>query len=248
MFHFAKSPTVDECRIFNQEFGIDIVGEDNKTIVHHKVAARVVCVFTDQDAQAAARAEAQQNPSTYGALGQAPGGGGPPNSFPFSSPGGPGASNGVPGAQRRVTMQPQGLVGMGGLGGGARQPGKSGLTFDHILSRLQGELQKSRETGAELHSLTGAMNEIHETLGGSLVCADLTYIIVDRYAQATLFPSHQVTLLTLKPCLLLLLHKLLNLQTKAMQSLQHPDLLTRHPPWPSCNHNCVRLNCPLQVM
>ncbi|KAI0324737.1 hypothetical protein GY45DRAFT_1230501, partial [Cubamyces sp. BRFM 1775] len=26
------------------EFGIDIVGEDNKTIVHHKVAARVVCV------------------------------------------------------------------------------------------------------------------------------------------------------------------------------------------------------------
>lgn len=66
-------------------------------------------------------------------------------------------------------MQPQGLVGMGGMGGAARQPGKSGLTFDHILSRLQGELQKSRETGAELHSLTGAMNEIHETLGGNLV-------------------------------------------------------------------------------
>ncbi|KZT63109.1 hypothetical protein DAEQUDRAFT_638877, partial [Daedalea quercina L-15889] len=42
------------------EFDIDIVGEDNKTIIHHKVAARVLCVFTEQDAQAAARAEAQQ--------------------------------------------------------------------------------------------------------------------------------------------------------------------------------------------
>lgn len=45
-----------------QEFGIDIVGEDNKTIIHHKVAARVVCVFTEQDAQAAAHAEQHQNP------------------------------------------------------------------------------------------------------------------------------------------------------------------------------------------
>jgi hypothetical protein len=39
------------------EFGIDIIGEDNKTIIHHKVAARVVCVFSDQDALVAARAE-----------------------------------------------------------------------------------------------------------------------------------------------------------------------------------------------
>jgi len=58
-------------------------------------------------------------------------------------------------------MQPQGLVGMGGMGGSMRPPGKSGLTFDHILSRLQGELQKSRETGAELHSV----NRIHAALG-----------------------------------------------------------------------------------
>jgi hypothetical protein len=62
-------------------------------------------------------------------------------------------------------------VGGGGSGasGGGRAGGKSGLTFDHILSRLQGELQKSRETGAELHSLTGAMSDIHDTLGGALV-------------------------------------------------------------------------------
>lgn len=58
---------------------------------------------------------------------------------------------------------------MGGMGGSMRPPGKSGLTFDHIISRLQGELQKSRETGAELHNLTGAMSDIHDTLGGSLV-------------------------------------------------------------------------------
>ena len=64
---------------------------------------------------------------------------------------------------------PQGLVGMGGMGGNVRPPGKSGLSFDHILTRLQGELQKSRDTGTELHSLTSAMNEIHDTLGGNLV-------------------------------------------------------------------------------
>ncbi|EKM56851.1 uncharacterized protein PHACADRAFT_254197 [Phanerochaete carnosa HHB-10118-sp] len=151
------------------EFGIDIVGEDNTTIVHHKVAARVVCVFTEQDAEAAARVEAQQNPPTYGALGgQGPGIAGQPGAFGFAGANGAGANNVMPGAQRRGTMQPQGLVGMGGMGGSARPPGKSGLTFDHILSRLQGELQKSRETGAELHSLTNAMNDIHETLGGNI--------------------------------------------------------------------------------
>ena len=67
-------------------------------------------------------------------------------------------------------MQPQGLGGMGGMGSrSVRPPGKSGLTFDHILSRLQGELQRSCEMGAELHNLTGAMNDIHDMLGGSLV-------------------------------------------------------------------------------
>jgi len=35
------------------EFGIDVVGEDNKTIIHHKVAAQVTCVFTREDALAA---------------------------------------------------------------------------------------------------------------------------------------------------------------------------------------------------
>lgn len=38
-----------------QEFGIDIVSEDNRTIVHHKVAAKVYCVFGPDDAALSAR-------------------------------------------------------------------------------------------------------------------------------------------------------------------------------------------------
>jgi len=55
-------------------------------------------------------------------------------------------------------MQTQALGGMGG--------GSVTLTFDHILSQLQGELQKSREAGTELHNLSGAM---HVTFGRSSV-------------------------------------------------------------------------------
>ncbi|PPQ89874.1 hypothetical protein CVT25_004796, partial [Psilocybe cyanescens] len=42
------------------EFGIGIAGEDNKGITHCKVAACVVCVFTEQDAQVTARAKLHQ--------------------------------------------------------------------------------------------------------------------------------------------------------------------------------------------
>ena len=99
-------------------------------------------------------------PSPSGTVGQPSQANGSSSSFAQGS-----ANN----AARRPPMQPQGLGGMGGMGSGSVRPsGKSGLTFDHILSRLQGELQKSRETGVELHNLTGAMNNIHDTLGGSL--------------------------------------------------------------------------------
>ena len=67
--------------------------------------------------------------------------------------------------QRRAQLAQQGLGGMGGM----RPPGKTGLSFDVILSRLQGELQKSKQTGHELDTLTGAMHVIQDTLGGSLV-------------------------------------------------------------------------------
>ncbi|KAL4253671.1 Centrosomal and Immune Signaling Modulator [Abortiporus biennis] len=146
------------------EFGIDIVGEDNKTIIHHKVAACVFCVFSEADLEAVARYEAQHNPSYGGIPGQ--GGPGVPGNTGFNFTGNQPGANGVSAPQRRSTVQ-QGLLGMGGMGGNARQPGKSGISFDHILNRLQGELQKSRDTGNELHSISNAMNEIHETLGGS---------------------------------------------------------------------------------
>ena len=152
-----------------QEFGIDIVGEDNKTIIHHKVAAWVLCVFNEQEAQAVAHAEQQQlvqNPPGYALSSHhqnTNSAAGPSNAFNFNSQGP------AIGGQRCPAMQPQGLVGMGGMGGSMRPPSKSGLTFDHILSRLQGELQKSHETGAELHSLNGSMSEIHDTLGGTMV-------------------------------------------------------------------------------
>ncbi|KAF9259932.1 hypothetical protein L218DRAFT_907825 [Marasmius fiardii PR-910] len=148
------------------EFGIDIVGEDNKTIIHHKVAARVLCILSDQDLQMAARAE--QHQMQHGSLQQQqqqhpqqqlPG---PGSAFNFSAGSAQQQQQPPP---RRPGMSQQGVAGMGGMGGSMRPPGKSGLTFDHILTRLQGELQKSRETGAELHTLTSAMNDIHDTLG-----------------------------------------------------------------------------------
>ena len=55
---------------------------------------------------------------------------------------------------------------MGSMGGMSRPPGKTGLSFDVILNRLQGEVQKSRETGAELMGLTGAMGDVGDILSG----------------------------------------------------------------------------------
>ncbi|KAL0573780.1 hypothetical protein V5O48_008167 [Marasmius crinis-equi] len=42
------------------ELGLNIVGEDNKTIIHHKIAARVLCIISEQDFQMAARATQDQ--------------------------------------------------------------------------------------------------------------------------------------------------------------------------------------------
>ncbi|KAF9524321.1 hypothetical protein CPB83DRAFT_861384 [Crepidotus variabilis] len=165
------------------EFGIDIVGEDNKTIIHHKVAARVVCVFNEQDAQVAARAEQHQQQqqiqqqqylqqqaggnsggAASSSMGPSPTGSGGPMGSLAGGPGSAGPQSFPFAAQRRAQLAQQGLGGMGGI----RTPGKTGLSFDVILSRLQGELQKSRETTAELTTLTGTMGDIHETLGGNL--------------------------------------------------------------------------------
>lgn len=117
------------------EFGIDIVGEDNKTIIHHKVAANVVCVLTPDDLA----------------------------NIPMHHSG-PNNRRGLGSQLQANQAQNNALGGMGG----APRTGKSGLTFDHILSRLQSELAKSRETGGELQTLTGALVDVQDTLGGAL--------------------------------------------------------------------------------
>ncbi|KAG8955461.1 hypothetical protein FRC04_008812 [Tulasnella sp. 424] len=118
------------------EFGIDIVGEDNKTIIHHKVAANVVCVLTPDDLA----------------------------NIPMHHSGGPNNRRGLGSQLQANQAQNNALGGMGG----APRAGKSGLTFDHILSRLQTELAKSRETGSELQTLNGALVDVQDTLGGAL--------------------------------------------------------------------------------
>ena len=110
---------------------------------------------------------------------------------PFNFANGQGSSNGAVGALRRPTLQPQGLLGTGGMGRNMRAPGKSGLTFDHILSRLQGELQKSRETGAELHSLSSGLAEIQDTLGGNLV--RMFSFILDQLLTVGTLRSRQIS-------------------------------------------------------
>ena len=59
-------------------------------------------------------------------------------------------------SNRRPPTQAQAL---GVIGRGSIKSNVSGA-FDHILARLQGELLKIWETGAELHNLTGAMTDI----------------------------------------------------------------------------------------
>jgi len=60
-------------------------------------------------------------------------------------------------------------AGMGGLGSTGRQaPRTGGLSFDHILQRLQGELIKTRETGAELGAVANAIGEIGDVMAGGV--------------------------------------------------------------------------------
>ncbi|KAK8847602.1 hypothetical protein IAR55_005461 [Kwoniella newhampshirensis] len=125
------------------EFGIDIVSEDNRTIVHHKVAAKVYCVFGPEDAALSARELVNyQNQDNRGMrrLAAGPANGGHPNN-------------------QLAQMGPAVMSG-GGKG--------SGLSFDHVLTKLQAELRASKETGAELQSLASTFTDIQDTLGGGL--------------------------------------------------------------------------------
>ncbi|OCF44842.1 hypothetical protein I317_01331 [Kwoniella heveanensis CBS 569] len=123
------------------EFGIDIVSEDNRTIVHHKVAAKVYCVFGPEDAALSARELVNyQNPDSRGLRRVA------------SQP------NGHPNNQ--LSQMGPSIMSSGGK--------SSALSFDSVLNKLQNELRASKETGAELQNLATAFTDIQDTLGGGL--------------------------------------------------------------------------------
>ena len=72
---------------------------------------------------------------------------------------------------RPSLQQAQSPIGLGWLGGGpglglSGHSGKSRLTFDHVLNRVQNESQKSRETGSERHSLASVMTDNQRECGG----------------------------------------------------------------------------------
>ncbi|KAG2118589.1 hypothetical protein DEU56DRAFT_929839 [Suillus clintonianus] len=120
--HYIPHPHRTHANAYLQEFSIDIIGEDNKTTIHHKVAARVMCVFMDEDAHLAAHVKAIPTSASL-----------PPNIPSVLPPSAP-----------PYPPEP------------ARWHGR----------QLQGELQKSHDTGAELHSLSSSMNDIHDMLSG----------------------------------------------------------------------------------
>ncbi|KAK4053571.1 hypothetical protein OIO90_003808 [Microbotryomycetes sp. JL221] len=107
------------------EFGIDIVSDDSKTVVHHKVSAKVIVVMNADDALFSSR----EFNAWYRQAGEQ--------------------------ANQRRNRN---------VGGGTQA---NGLSFEHVFNRLQGELQKSRDTSSHLGDLTSALNDVHETLGGA---------------------------------------------------------------------------------
>ncbi|SCV72927.1 BQ2448_6852 [Microbotryum intermedium] len=120
------------------EFGIDIVSDDGKSIVHHKVAAKVLVVMNADDVQASSR----EFNNWYRYIEQQP-------------------------AQRRG-MRQIGTGALGGnslMGGGQHQ---NGLNIDHFLGKLQTELAKSRETGSHLNEVSTTLNDVQDTLGGGV--------------------------------------------------------------------------------
>ena len=140
----------------NQEFSIDIVCDSNKTVIHNKVAARVLCVLNEQDVPAAVQMEQQlaQNPPGYALSNHhqnMTSTAGPSNTFNFN-----GQGSAIASQQHPVRPVNRGSI---------HPPGKSSLASDLVLSRLEGEFQKSRKTGAELRSLNNLINDIHNTLG-----------------------------------------------------------------------------------
>ena len=128
--------------MFPQRFGINIISEDNETIIPHKVAARVTCIISSEDVLVASRDPGQfSNPAS---------------AFQSANPLHP-----QPGQRNHSQHRPGSIAspnpaaGLGSMDAPAGRPGvtKSDLTFEHILSRLRSGLIQRRETDQELGRL-----------------------------------------------------------------------------------------------
>ncbi|KAF7367353.1 FHA domain-containing protein [Mycena sanguinolenta] len=168
------------------EFGVDIVAEDNKTVLHRKVVARVACVFPSVSSSSSSFSSfSSSSPTSFSSNSASSNSGLSPSALPGDQFATISATASAPfGANMLRRPQPQlpgglpipnihhnsGLnnMGMGGMGGlsGAAAATRRALTLDHIFTRLQAELAKSRETGRDLLVLTGALSGVEETLGG----------------------------------------------------------------------------------
>ncbi|KAK0545995.1 hypothetical protein OC846_005453 [Tilletia horrida] len=135
------------------EFGIDIVSEDGKVVLHHKVASRVYVVITAEDAVNIRHDIANGIVPSGGAGNVSAGARGGAGAGGAGANGGAGDLSGA-GARR---------------GPGAAGAGKANMiNFDQVLGRLQAELKKSREAGQELSSITNVFSDIHDTLAGGM--------------------------------------------------------------------------------
>lgn len=114
------------------DFGIDILTDDNKDILHRRVACRVFLVISPDDALKLR------------------------NDF----------SSLYRGGVHGGTLGNAGLC--PGAEGGFRR-GKPNINLDQVLGRIQIELHKSNMVGSELRTLSTAIEQIHNTLGGGVV-------------------------------------------------------------------------------
>lgn len=114
------------------DFGIDILTDDNKDILHRRVACRVFLVMTPEDAL--------KLRSDFTSL------------YRGGVHGGSLGNAGIcPGAE-----------------GGFRR-GKSNVSVDQLIMRLESELQKSTMVGSDLRALGSSIQHTHDTLGGGAV-------------------------------------------------------------------------------
>lgn len=149
------------------EFGIDIAGEDNQTILHHKVSCKVQLVLTEQDALLAR--------SDFGRIYH--GGRPPPNLVMSAHTGAPDTSAGSVGGAGGVGIGigpsaegPPLYMRHGPSGGGRHLPSNrpgtnhASISFDRLLVRLQSELDKSRETGLFMDQARSGLDHAHQSI------------------------------------------------------------------------------------